>query len=105
MSSPVRQRGSKGATAKSEIDDLPVSKDLRVKGSEPRMILLFRKAAFSKMDQWDKVRDMLPSPAQRTEQYTDQLDCDQPMEVSSMTNREHLIIRRISWTCCIGCGK
>ena len=55
--------------AKSDIDDLPISKDLRVKGSEPRIILLIKKAATEKTDQWDKVCDIDASPAFRNHRH------------------------------------
>ncbi|CAL8471514.1 g11056 [Coccomyxa elongata] len=54
MASPTKQRGAKTSTAKNDVDELPVSKDLRVKGSEARIILLCRKAINSKPTPWDK---------------------------------------------------
>lgn len=55
MASPARQRGAKTSTAKNDVDELPVSKDLKVKGSEARIFLLCRKAMNSKPTPWDKV--------------------------------------------------
>ena len=55
MASPAKQRGTKTPLAKNDVDELPVSKDLRVKGSEARIYLLCKKAMSSKPTPWDKV--------------------------------------------------
>ena len=58
MVSPSKQvmpRGG-GAASKNESEDLP-SKDYRVKGPGPRLLLLYRKATSSRPGPWDKVRN------------------------------------------------